>query len=533
MLQTFRQSMAWLHTSLGLVVGWVMFAIFFAGTVAVFRQEIDYWMRPELHVVVPPQTAAAIGQQALEKLAPRAVRWTIELPSHRVPALRVTWQNTTAERAQGQYLDSAGRTLTPRDTRGGTMIYRFHYGLLLGTTGMWVVGAMGMAMVIALISGVIVHAKIFREFFTFRPKQAAPRSFLDAHNVSGVMVLPFSLMIAYSGLVIWWFIWMPAGWQVGYDGDRLAFFKEMTPAGFSAVPPSSAAATLTPLGALIARAEGDAPSGHPLIVSSVSVSNPNTTGARIDVTRVSDNAMWGQSDQLRFDGVTGAALDRKAEVGSSGYVMHRVFRIIHEIKFADATLRWLYFLMSAVSCAMIGTGMMLWAVKRRARHVKALAQIGQLRHAVSGFAVEALNAAVIAGMFTATGAYFWANRIIPVSWAGRADLEVQVFFGAWIACAVWALLHIVLKRNALGDEEGARRVMRDMWSGQWLVATLLFAGLPLVDQITTGDVSHALARGDTIVLGFHATVLAAAAIMIWAGLKSRQQGRVTLRRKAA
>lgn len=523
MLQSFRQSMAWLHTSLGLVVGWVMFAIFFAGTVAVFRHEVDYWMRPELHVVMPPQQAVQAAQQALDAIAPRALRWVIELPAHRVPVLRVSWQDKAGDRAQSQYLDSGGKTLMPRDTRGGTMIYRFHYGLLLGTTGMWIVGAMGMAMVIALVTGVIVHAKIFREFFTFRPKQAAPRSFLDAHNVSAVMVLPFSLMIAYSGLVIWWFIWMPAGWQVPYDGDRLAFFREMTPPGFAAVQPTGVAAAMSPLGAVVARAASDV-TDHPLIVSSVTVLNPNTTAARIDVTRLSEGAMWAKSDQLRFDGATGTALDRKAEVGPAGYVMHRVFRIIHEIKFADATLRWLYFLMSAVSTAMIATGMVLWAVKRRARHVKALAQIGGMRTAVAGFSVEALNAGVIAGMFTATGAYFWANRLIPAGWAGRADLEVRVFFAAWIACAVWALLHVAVQRGALAEAESARRVVRRMWSGQWIAAAALFAVLPLLDQMTTSGVSGALSRGDGVVLTFDATMLGCAGLMAWAGWKSGTPG---------
>ena len=36
-----RRSMAWLHTWSGLVVGWVLFAIFVTGTASYYRTEIS------------------------------------------------------------------------------------------------------------------------------------------------------------------------------------------------------------------------------------------------------------------------------------------------------------------------------------------------------------------------------------------------------------------------------------------------------------------------------------------------------------
>ena len=48
MKQTLTQSMAWLHTWGGLIVGWLLFVIFLTGSLAVFDQEIDNWMTPEL-----------------------------------------------------------------------------------------------------------------------------------------------------------------------------------------------------------------------------------------------------------------------------------------------------------------------------------------------------------------------------------------------------------------------------------------------------------------------------------------------------
>src|SRR3546814_13473285 len=45
---SFRQSMAWLHTWTGLLMGWLLFAMFVTGTAAYFQEEITRWMKPEL-----------------------------------------------------------------------------------------------------------------------------------------------------------------------------------------------------------------------------------------------------------------------------------------------------------------------------------------------------------------------------------------------------------------------------------------------------------------------------------------------------
>jgi uncharacterized iron-regulated membrane protein len=44
---SFRASMNWLHTWLGVVLGGLLFAIFWMGTLSVFDREIDRWMAPD------------------------------------------------------------------------------------------------------------------------------------------------------------------------------------------------------------------------------------------------------------------------------------------------------------------------------------------------------------------------------------------------------------------------------------------------------------------------------------------------------
>ena len=47
MLNNFRQSMAWVHTWFGLVLGVVLLVVFFFGALSVFDREIDRWAIPD------------------------------------------------------------------------------------------------------------------------------------------------------------------------------------------------------------------------------------------------------------------------------------------------------------------------------------------------------------------------------------------------------------------------------------------------------------------------------------------------------
>lgn len=97
--------------------------------------------------------------------------------------------------------------------------FELHYSLHAGMPGIYIVGLAGMFMLVALVSGVIIHRRIFKDFFTLRPAANGQRARLDAHNLFGVLGLPFHLVLAYTGIVIFMVNYMPAGMQVAYKND--------------------------------------------------------------------------------------------------------------------------------------------------------------------------------------------------------------------------------------------------------------------------------------------------------------------------
>ena len=53
--RTFSKSMVWLHSWAGVIMGSVLFAIFWMGTLSVFDAEIDRWMMPQTRLPAATQ----------------------------------------------------------------------------------------------------------------------------------------------------------------------------------------------------------------------------------------------------------------------------------------------------------------------------------------------------------------------------------------------------------------------------------------------------------------------------------------------
>lgn len=195
--------MAGLHTWVGLFPGWLLFAIFLFGTTAFFQHEISRWMRPELRFHAVSPKALDMAGRYLAGRAPDAASWAVSLPTRRGgEALSVSWQPREGSGGmEGEVaLDPAtGKPLALRETRGGWFLYRFHFDLHYMPI-MWaryIVCIAALAMLVALLSGIVTHKKIFADFFLLRFGKGQ-RSWLDAHNVTGVLALPFHLMISYT-----------------------------------------------------------------------------------------------------------------------------------------------------------------------------------------------------------------------------------------------------------------------------------------------------------------------------------------------
>ena len=483
--ETFRDSMGWLHTWAGVVLGALLFAIFWMGSLSVFDREIDRWMMPETRLAASDRPSWIPLLDAARRLAPDAPSWGFVLPNERVPVVRFYFRNSAGDISFRDFEPRSGALLPDAGTLAGTrFIFPFHYSLHIrwGDLGYWLVGLTGMAMLALLVSGVVIHRRIFADFFTFRPGRKLPRSSLDLHNLTGVLALPFHFVITISGLIIFFAIYFPGVIGSVYNGDHAAFKRD----AFGSFQREAAGApgSLASLDRMVTEATriwGGAP---PYLVR---VWRPGNDNATVEMRRTLARSVDMNVDIVHFDAATGSVL--RTHTASPVVHLQRFIAGLHFIHFEHWTLRWIYFVLGLSGCAMIATGYICWLETRRKRH------------AARGLAgvriVEGLTVGSVAGIVIATLSFFVANRLLPhgASLAGydRAALEVWIFYLVWLASFAhgwvrpghawreqcWSIaglapLAVVLNAVTTGDHLG-----RTLTEGAWAIAgmdLMLLAG---------------------------------------------------------
>jgi uncharacterized iron-regulated membrane protein len=515
----FRQAQAWLHTWCGLWFSWLLFAVFLTGTLAVFEEPITHWMTPEHHaeeeaaLAASTRPTASLGQRLdwgvayMQKHHAGAGMWELwPADAKGAGELRVFWfdsqrQYVSAEldTASGAPLPAASQPLA-RQTLGGQHFVDFHYELHAGKVGLWIVGIAALAMLVALVSGVITHRRIFKDFFTFRPRKGQ-RSWLDAHNAVAVLTLPFQFMIAYTGIVISGLTFMPAGVVTQFGAGMPGAWAFQAALNEPGKPrPSGRPMALPALESFALR--GQQLMGQP--VRAVVIDHPGDAAARIGVYGWNEDAgaqrrLSATSGLAMFSAATGEVLQLRLPGGVDGgkaSLTQSVMAGLHMVAFGGLALKWLYFLCGLAGSAMMATGAILFIVKRRPRH---LGEFGGATARVYRL-IEAANVAAIAGLGVACIGFLWANRLVPPGLAQRDDWELAVFFGVWAL----ALVHALARPAAAA------------WKEQLGLLAALCLLLPLLNALTVGDhLGAQLLRGDWESAGVELFVLATGLAAGW------------------
>ncbi len=544
MFNSFRQAMAWLHTWFGLVLGFVLMAAFFFGALSVFDREIDRWSIPATRIAPQPMPSFdAVLRPAFERMRPTAEAIAAMRPmvngdmpqrfdqvgswsaytTHRDPvlALYAGYDVPNAKNPDEQIWAYA--TIDPRNGKalpddqlkiGSGFFFPLHYGLTLDwkNLGVWIVGFSALVMLAALVSGVVMHRKLFREFFTFRPDKARLRSVLDLHNLTGVVALPFHFFFALTGLLIF------AGtyyFPVGHTQlHGLHDLHEQVEARETGLPHTRAgvAAGLASVDAMVAQAQrrwqahdkaGDV--GF-LVLQHVGDANGYVSVYRAGTDRI---ALVG--DGIHFKAATGELI-REDPPATPVARMNEFLTGLHLQHFRHWLLRWLYVLGGLAGATCIATGFIFFVEKRKRQHAQQGRQGARI--------VDALAVTTVTGMVLATLGILIANRLLPEALPARGDWERYAFWGTWAL----ALVHAGWRSAPV-----ARGLVNPAWREQcWAIALFALAAV-LLNGMTTGDhLLRTLAQGYWPVAGVDLSLLATAVIAVMAARKVGQRMRATV-----
>lgn len=240
----------------------------------------------------------------------------------------------------------------------------------------------------------------------------------------------------------------------------------------------------------------------------VNVSNPGDSSAVLRFMPKSSGVSRG-SEAMAFNGVTGALMSDPPTMPASA-VFSDAMMALHEGHFANIWLRWLYFVSGLVGAAMIATGLVLWAKKRRQR-------LGKRGTAGFGLVlIERSNLGIVVGLPLGVVAYFWANRVLPVDMVGRGEWEMHCLFLVWLA----SFFHAGLRDLACA------------WREQVGLLAALSISLPLLNAVTTDvHLVATLREGDWVRAGFDLTAIAfgVALVAVWRVLPGSSSAAVSRR----
>ncbi|OWL89827.1 PepSY-associated TM helix domain-containing protein [Halopseudomonas aestusnigri] len=544
MLNNFRLSMAWVHTWFGLVLGFVLMVAFFFGSLSVFDREIDRWAVPATRFEPQPMPSydnlladvytrlkpdpvdmAATAKRVIGELPAADTMPLVSLfayTTHRDPVLLIGGEFGIPNQPKNpadDHLHVHGRaTVDPRTGEflpddalkiGSDWFYPLHYSLHLNWMylGTYVVGLAGLVMLLALITGVIMHRKVFREFFTFRPNKRIQRSALDLHNMTGVVALPFHFFFAFTGVLIFTgFYYFPVSQTLL---KPLHDQHEVLEAAHTGLPHDEAGipAPLASVDAMVAEAkriwaERDM-AGE---VGFLTIEHLGDANGYVSIYRAGSDRVALVGEGIHFRASTGELL-REDPPSPPVEAVARFLTGLHLQHFEHWALRWLYVLGGLLGCVCIATGFVFFVEKRKQDHA---------RRGLQGCrVVNALAVASVTGMVLAAVAMLVANRILPEAMVGKGEWEKAVFWSAWGL----SLLHALWRGAPV-----AKALRNPAWAEQcWLLALLMVAAV-LLNWVSTGDHLFKTVVTDPYwpVAGVDLSLLASAAVAVFAARKLAQ-----------
>lgn len=372
------------HTWTGIFSGMALFIAFYAGALTVFKEPLARWAAPpQATERVPLAQAQSLILKTLAADPASGRDFTLHLEDvENVPA-RLQWQVSQDAEADEHDESTQRHFVATLDAAGQAQISETHpstlphfIDVLHRVVGLpfdndpnrWVMGVVAVLYTLALVSGVIVLLpSLVKDFFALRVGKNLKRMWLDAHNVVGIISLPFHLVMAISAVV---FAFHDPIYglqnQLIHDGKWGAAFQRG--AQKSAPPaPRDPSAMLTPE-AIVARASALSPGFKPTLVQYQQVTGPRP------VARV-----WGHDDSAvlprarggfaAIDPYTGKVLNTDYLPGaqSTANLFISSFFALHMASFGDVAVKWMYFLLGLAGAWLFYSGNLLWVESRRRR----------------------------------------------------------------------------------------------------------------------------------------------------------------------
>lgn len=376
------KAMVAVHGWSGILLGMLLYAVVLTGTAAVFAHEIGAWSAGHVATQAAFEKPIDATVRRLAAMTPPQYREAVnlfEIGDHRLGAFfhrdELDAGGMPTERGIYYQLDGQGRVAAtlrgtseevfgPRnDDALDSFLVDTHVRLHVPNPwGLLLTGILGLAMLVAAISGLLIHRHLFKDIFTLRRRANPVLVDRDRHSVAGTWSLPFAFVLAFTGSFFSFFgtIGVPVVAMAAFGGDIEALSEAVFGNPGTPDPRPLAIGNLDRITADAIRRTGEVP-------TFIAIENFGRADAAVTSFH-NPPASDIEPVALLYDGASATFVRTKPTVGarpSVGGTLAGIMGPLHFGNFAGLLSKAIWFGLGFAMCYVTFTGMRLWVVRRR------------------------------------------------------------------------------------------------------------------------------------------------------------------------
>ncbi|WP_116367030.1 PepSY-associated TM helix domain-containing protein [Parahaliea mediterranea] len=371
------------HGWSAVVCGLFLYVVVLTGAVAVLVHEIGAWSVGGSKVAEPMAVPMDATLRTLAQQVPEAQREDVSLFANAAGELVVFFHTHQLNPATGNMEDfgtlmdvdpRSGEVLRSREGYGGEVfnagpgdaldrfIVDLHVNLHLPDPwGLYATGILGLVMLVAAISGLLIHRHLIKDAFVAPRPSGALLQKKDRHVLAGTWGLVFGFVLAFTGSFFSFAtaLGLPLVAITAFGGDQVAAIETLVGAPAASDDTPAPMANLDAMHERSAREAGSVP-------LFTSVAHWGRADSQVLVFHSPAEGQLTGTSNL-FDGASGEFLGVKPSLGtvpSAGTVAFDLMGPLHFGNFAGLLSKIVWVCLGLAMCYVTITGLQLWLQRR-------------------------------------------------------------------------------------------------------------------------------------------------------------------------